>query len=82
MSKKRTPLEAIRAKCKECSSGQKNEIINCPVKTCPLWSYRIELELMENIDIEIEQIEEHNQKKEKVKLGKSLLDIDIPFESE
>lgn len=58
MAKKKTPLEAIRTYCKECSCGDKEEIINCPVKTCPLWSYRIELSMMNNDDLEIDEIEE------------------------
>lgn len=36
-----TPLQAIRKKCLECSNGQKNEIKECLIKTCPLYDFRI-----------------------------------------
>ena len=55
MSKKqRTPIEAIRAYCKQCSCSQKDEIINCPVVGCELYPYRIELDKVSSIDIEAE----------------------------
>lgn len=38
---KRNPLQAIRAKCIECSCGNREEIVECPVKTCALWDYRL-----------------------------------------
>ena len=37
----KTPLKAIRAKCIECSCGQKNEVKLCPVTGCPLYPFRI-----------------------------------------
>lgn len=84
MSKKKTPLEAIRAKCKECSCGDKEEIINCPIKTCPLWPYRVELSRMENIDIDVEETSNTGDKKPESKsnIGKSLEDFDIPFDED
>lgn len=38
--KKITPMRAIRAKCIECSNGQRNEVRLCTVKTCALYPYR------------------------------------------
>jgi len=82
MVKKKTPLDAIRAKCKECSCGNKEEIINCPIKTCPLWSYRIELKSMENIDIELEQADGFVQKESQSKVGRNIFDMDIPIDDD
>lgn len=39
--KKVTPLKAIRLKCLECCCGQANEVRNCHIKDCALWSYRM-----------------------------------------
>lgn len=36
-----TPMQAIRRKCLECCNGQKREIKECTVKTCPLYEFRI-----------------------------------------
>ena len=41
MEKKLTPIKAIRAKCLECSAGQRNEVKLCVVKKCPLYAYRM-----------------------------------------
>lgn len=38
-----TPIQAIRKKCLECCNGQKREIRECRVKTCPLYDYRISI---------------------------------------
>lgn len=38
---KRTPIKAIRAKCLECSVGQVKEVRECPIKSCPLYEYRM-----------------------------------------
>ena len=35
-----TPMQAIRAKCLDCSCYQHREIANCGVYACPLWAYR------------------------------------------
>jgi len=63
----RTPEQAIKAKCLECSGGQKIEVEFCPVLDCPLWPYRKGFEnkeipisqpskaLWEEDDIEIEE---------------------------
>ena len=37
----RTPIQAIRAKCLDCSYGEPKEVRLCPVKNCPLWPYRM-----------------------------------------
>jgi hypothetical protein len=37
---KRTPLQAIRAKCLDCSNRLKSEVTECPIKDCPLWPMR------------------------------------------
>lgn len=61
MKKAKTPLEAIRLKCKECSNGQKEEILNCPIKDCPLYPFRIELTQMESVDISVEPVKPEPQ---------------------
>ena len=35
-----TPLQAIKAKCMDCSNNQPSEIRFCTVKICPLWPLR------------------------------------------
>lgn len=40
LSKKLSTFGAIKAKCLDCSSFQKEEISECSVKTCPLYAYR------------------------------------------
>lgn len=35
-----TPLEAIRAKCLDCSCGVSSEVKRCPVGDCPLYAFR------------------------------------------
>ncbi len=35
------PLKAIRANCLDCCCGKPSEVRLCPVKTCPLWGYRM-----------------------------------------
>lgn len=32
--------QVVKAKCQDCVAHQREEIRNCPVKTCPLWQYR------------------------------------------
>jgi len=34
-------MKAIRKKCKDCSCGSDKEIRLCPVKTCPLYPFRM-----------------------------------------
>ena len=41
MEKRGTPLKAIRAKCLDCSNGDKKEVKQCPVRNCPLWPLRM-----------------------------------------
>ena len=36
-----TPIRAIRAKCLDCSNWSVKEARECPVKTCPIWPYRM-----------------------------------------
>jgi hypothetical protein len=35
-----TPLQAVRAKCLDCSGGSRQEVRLCPITRCPLWPYR------------------------------------------
>ena len=35
-----TPLRAIRAKCIDCSGGNRAEVRECPVVKCPLYKFR------------------------------------------
>lgn len=35
-----TPMKAIRLKCLECCAGQRLEVRECVLKTCPLYGYR------------------------------------------
>ena len=35
------PLKAIRLKCLDCSNEQPSEVLNCPIKDCALWPYRM-----------------------------------------
>jgi len=43
-----TPMKAIRQKCLDCSCGQVLEIKECPIKKCPLYSFRMGYKLDEN----------------------------------
>ena len=36
-----TPVKAIRKKCIDCCNGQYDEIRNCTVINCALYSYRM-----------------------------------------
>ncbi len=36
-----TPMKAIRLKCLECCAGQRLEVRECVLKTCPLYGYRM-----------------------------------------
>jgi len=40
VTKDLTPLQAIRAKCMECSNWQYNEVTTCHLDDCPLWVFR------------------------------------------
>ena len=37
---KSSNAEAIKAKCLDCCAYDRDEVKNCTVKTCPLWSKR------------------------------------------
>lgn len=39
--KHRTPIQAIRAKCMDCSCGQRKEVRLCTIPDCALWPYRM-----------------------------------------
>lgn len=34
-------FKAVKAKCLDCSCGHKQEVVNCPIKSCPLYVYRL-----------------------------------------
>ena len=34
--------EAIEKHCLECWDDDKEKVIDCPYKNCPLWKYRLE----------------------------------------
>lgn len=34
------PLTSIRAKCRDCTCNNYNEITNCQIFDCALWPYR------------------------------------------
>lgn len=36
-----TRIQAIRAKCLECSNDSRKEIRECPIQTCPLYPFRM-----------------------------------------
>jgi hypothetical protein len=38
---KRTMEQAIKSYCLECSNHSKKEVELCPMKKCPLYSYRL-----------------------------------------
>lgn len=40
-----TRSQAIRQKCIDCCCGQKNEVKLCTITDCPLWIYRLGVEL-------------------------------------
>jgi len=37
---KLTPLQAIRKNCLDCMCGSAKEVRLCPIKDCPLYSFR------------------------------------------
>lgn len=37
----KTPIKAIRAKCKDCCCGDNREIRECTITDCPLHPYRM-----------------------------------------
>lgn len=39
--KRMTPIQAIRAKCIDCSCGSLREVRECHIKECTLWPYRM-----------------------------------------
>ncbi len=41
MTKRLTPLKAIRAKCLDCSCGSTKAVRECPITDCPLYLYRM-----------------------------------------
>ena len=47
-----TPIKAIRAKCLDCSCGEKKEVRLCPIESCPLWPYRMGKRPTKDTDID------------------------------
>ena len=43
-----TRSKAIRAKCLDCCCGNSAEVRRCEITTCPLWIYRMGVEITEN----------------------------------
>lgn len=41
MEERLTRGKAIRLKCLDCCCGNNAEVRRCPVKSCPLWRYRM-----------------------------------------
>ena len=41
MAERLTRRQAIRAKCLDCSGGNRAEVRHCPSNDCPLWPYRL-----------------------------------------
>lgn len=41
MANTQSPLKAIREKCLDCCVGSTSEVKNCPIMSCPLWSFRM-----------------------------------------
>lgn len=48
-----TPIKAIRAKCMDCSCGDRKEVRECRIKTCSLWPYRLGKRPHSSFDCEI-----------------------------
>ena len=53
---------AIKLKCLECC-GTRNEVVKCPIKSCPLWAFRLkgnrpkageELEVWQEVEKKLE----------------------------
>ena len=40
MQQATNPVKAIRAKCLDCTNGQRIEVDECSVKLCPLYAFR------------------------------------------
>lgn len=51
MPRKKTPLGAIRAKCLECSGGDKQEVQACELRHCPLFPYRLGIDPNAPLDL-------------------------------
>lgn len=43
-----TRSKAIRAKCLDCCCGNSAEVRRCEITTCPLWIYRMGVEVTKN----------------------------------
>ena len=82
MSKKpKTPIDAIRRKCQECSNGQKEEILNCPIKSCPLYQFRLELTQLDSVELTAEP-EKPEPSVEKPKPRITTFEEDLPIDEE
>lgn len=40
-------LKAIRKNCLRCSNGDRAEVVNCAITDCPLYPYRMGLQVEE-----------------------------------
>lgn len=49
-----TRSKAIRAKCLDCCCGSAPEVRKCPVKDCPLWTFRMGKEVKSEINSEVQ----------------------------
>lgn len=67
--KKLNPLQAIRAFCLECVTGQVKEVEICPSENmCPLWAYRFGKNPYRKREIS----EEHKKKlRDNLRIGKN-----------
>lgn len=59
--KQRTPIQAMRAKCLDCSGGQPKEVRLCPVTNCALWPYRMGKRPKEDQLIQIEGVPSNDE---------------------
>lgn len=58
-------IQAIRAKCLDCSDNSPSEVDLCPVQNCPLYPYR----LGKHPDMQQSRLPEKNTKKENLQMS-------------
>ena len=56
--KRMTPIQAIRAKCIDCSCGSLREVRECHIKECTLWPYRMGKRPKYDKDIDEDELSE------------------------
>jgi len=71
MSKRLTPLRAIRLKCLDCCAGQRKEVRLCPVHDCPLWPFRMGRNHSNSVETQVEAISAKKPRKSGGVFGKS-----------